>query len=192
LLFTGFEIRIDGPDGNETKMITYGEYLDYMAKDKAWGDGVMLSAAAHYYGRRIIVISAGNTVHNSIDVVRKDPSHVTKCPIYLGWVSSGGGVGDSTEKDHYVSLVAMTDSEQILSQNDSSAASTPVSQSADTSTSSVNAPPSTPVFQSVDTSVDTSRNTSPQWPDVWSEQQWLSFKRKYCWLDCLEGNLGKH
>ena len=22
------------------------------------------------------------------------------------------------------------------------------------------------------------------------EQQWLSFKRKYCWLDCLEGNLG--
>ena len=89
MFVTGFEIRIDGPNGEVTKVVTYEEYLDYMAKDKAWGDGVMLSAAAHFYGRRIIVISAENTVHNSIDVTQKDrsnedASHATKCSIHLG------------------------------------------------------------------------------------------------------------
>lgn len=65
-----------------------------MSRLGEYGDGIMLSYAARLYERPIIIMSDGPPI--TFDV----PAFSTAAPMRLGYIA----VGNSSEKNHYVSI----------------------------------------------------------------------------------------
>lgn len=91
-------------------------YLDEMEKDGAWGDGIVLSAAALLYGRPIVILSSDGHMQ-SIDTAV--PSAEAE-PMRLGLVNG----------NHYVSIIkndmCICDGESVQSQQLPQAENLPV------------------------------------------------------------------
>ena len=98
--------------------MSFGEYLDYMAEDNTWGDGVMMAVASRLYDCSISMLtdsggSSGNQKFASIEI--NDPDvNKNKPNLIIGFMAFGVGSNDSDNdvpaavKDHYVSLVPIS------------------------------------------------------------------------------------
>ena len=93
-------------------MVSFARYVEYMRKDKTWGDGTIISAAALLYNCPIVLLSITAAVLSEFSPTTSMHSTVQKQSMYLGFmpiVGQGNGglnIADNQLKlDHYVSLV---------------------------------------------------------------------------------------
>jgi len=77
-------------------------YVSCMSKKGTWGDGVMIEAAGLLYRRPILVVPSSSNGQEFQHI--ETGSHQSNKPIILGYCNV-----QSSVRNHYVSLVMMTD-----------------------------------------------------------------------------------